>query len=181
MSITPVGCQRTLGTKTLGRFVPYSLEILEIRRGSRDTVIEKAPFKMTPFAFRHEDEEGSVPPGWEEEKGSRAMLRWCVALEADGPSHFYRPHGRPWHWTSNSKLRHRILTAAGVRVAHVPYYDWAILESLELSSVPRMHGEGHAVQNCLVIGAYSLFEQILDHEKAWGIMRNHALKAPDNA
>eukprot|EP00929_Paragymnodinium_shiwhaense_P030815 TRINITY_DN17391_c0_g2_i1.p1 TRINITY_DN17391_c0_g2~~TRINITY_DN17391_c0_g2_i1.p1 ORF type:complete len:659 (-),score=155.80 TRINITY_DN17391_c0_g2_i1:33-2009(-) len=61
----------------------------------------------------------------------RALAQFCVALEADGPSHFYRPHGRPWHWTSASKLRHRLLTFAGIRVAHVPFYDWAQLERME--------------------------------------------------
>lgn len=73
--------------------------------------------------------EAEVHPKWNEDRPQTSLVQCCVALEADGPSHFYRPHGRPWHWTSMSKLRHRLLSGAGVRVAHVPYYDWAELSS----------------------------------------------------
>merc|ERR1711924_318581 len=85
---------------------------------------------LLDFASVVEPECGADAPAANTRKG-RALTSYCVALEADGPSHFYRPHGQPWHWTSASKLRHRLLTSAGIRVAHVPYYDWAQLQRTE--------------------------------------------------
>ena len=31
------------------------------------------------------------PDGWDENKPGRSLARYCVAVEADGPTHFYRP------------------------------------------------------------------------------------------
>ena len=31
---------------------------------------------------------------WDDAKPGRSLARCCVALEADGPSHFYRPSGQ---------------------------------------------------------------------------------------
>lgn len=95
-----------------------------------ETEVEVGPY-MLDFAGIVEGDAAVPPPTWDEAKPGRSLARCCVALEADGPSHFYRPHGRPWHWTSNSKLRHRLLTAARIRVAHVPFYDWMQLKSHE--------------------------------------------------
>ncbi|CAJ1412533.1 unnamed protein product [Effrenium voratum] len=91
--------------------------------------VEVGPY-LLDFAAVSQDEMEEEPDGWDENKPGRSLARFCVAVEADGPSHFYRPHGRPWHWTSTSKLRHRLLTAMRIRVAHVPFYDWLQLEGL---------------------------------------------------
>ncbi|CAE7314950.1 slx1 [Symbiodinium natans] len=95
------------------------------------TEVEVGPY-MLDFAAVSGDghDEENPPDGWDENKPGRSLARYCVAVEADGPSHFYRPHGRPWHWTSTSKLRHRLLSAMRIRVAHVPFYDWLQLEGL---------------------------------------------------
>uniref|UniRef100_A0A7S4QZ47 RAP domain-containing protein n=1 Tax=Alexandrium monilatum TaxID=311494 RepID=A0A7S4QZ47_9DINO len=92
------------------------------------TEVEVGPYSLD-FAGMAEGEDGEPPAEWDDNKPGRSLTRFCVALEADGPSHFYRPHGRPWHWTSTSKLRHRLLTAARIKVAHVPFYDWMQLSS----------------------------------------------------
>eukprot|EP00434_Breviolum_minutum_P023285 symbB.v1.2.020540.t1/scaffold1725.1/size121579/5 len=73
---------------------------------------------------------GDFEEEWDESKPGRSLARFCVAVEADGPTHFYRPHGSPYHWTSTSKFRHRLLSAMRIRVAHVPFYDWLQLEGL---------------------------------------------------
>lgn len=91
--------------------------------------VEVGPY-MLDFVGLLEDGEDGEHPMWDDRRPSLSLARCCVALEADGPSHFYRPHGQPWHWTSMSKLRHRLLTAARIRVAHVPYYDWMQLSNL---------------------------------------------------
>merc|ERR1712107_868741 len=92
--------------------------------------VEVGPY-LLDFAAVHEGAHVEEPPeGWDQSKPGRSLARFCVALEADGPTHFYRPPGRPWHWTSTSKLRHRLLSAMRIRVAHVPYYDWLQLDGL---------------------------------------------------
>ena len=91
--------------------------------------VEVGPY-LLDFAAVSRDEFQEEPEGWDDSKPGRSLARFCVAVEADGPSHFYRPHGRPWHWTSTSKLRHRLLSAMRIRVAHVPFYDWLQLEGL---------------------------------------------------
>ncbi|CAE8621780.1 unnamed protein product [Polarella glacialis] len=97
--------------------------------------VEVGPY-LLDFAGVHENEgERYRPDGWDDAKPGRSLAKFCVAIEADGPSHFYRPHGRPWHWTSTSKLRHRLLTAMRIRVAHVPYYDWLRLEGLQQKEI----------------------------------------------
>ncbi|CAK9023304.1 unnamed protein product [Durusdinium trenchii] len=90
--------------------------------------VEVGPYLLDFAAVSRDGYE--EPDGWDESKPGRSLARFCVAVEADGPSHFYRPHGRPWHWTSTSKLRHRLLSAMRIRVAHVPFYDWLQLEGL---------------------------------------------------
>eukprot|EP00747_Dinoflagellata_sp_TGD_P210658 gnl/TRDRNA2_/TRDRNA2_83919_c0_seq1.p1 gnl/TRDRNA2_/TRDRNA2_83919_c0~~gnl/TRDRNA2_/TRDRNA2_83919_c0_seq1.p1 ORF type:complete len:660 (-),score=111.72 gnl/TRDRNA2_/TRDRNA2_83919_c0_seq1:49-1995(-) len=92
--------------------------------------VEVGPY-ILDFAGVVEDEGSDSPPEWDDTKPTLSVKRHGIALEADGPSHFYRPHGAPWHWTSSSKLRHRLLTAGGIQVAHVPYYDWVQLENVE--------------------------------------------------
>ncbi|PHJ24683.1 rap domain-containing protein [Cystoisospora suis] len=52
-----------------------------------------------------------------------------IVLEVDGPQHFYRDS---FHWTSSSKLKHRLLTRLGFRVVHVPYFDWLKLHTQNL-------------------------------------------------
>ncbi|CBZ54895.1 conserved hypothetical protein [Neospora caninum Liverpool] len=55
-----------------------------------------------------------------------------VVLEVDGPQHFYRDS---FHWTSASKLKHRLLTGLGFRIAHVPYFDWLELHTEDVRRV----------------------------------------------
>ncbi|CAK8986063.1 unnamed protein product [Durusdinium trenchii] len=74
--------------------------------------VEVGPYLLDFAAVSRDGYE--EPDGWDESKPGRSLARFCVAVEADGPSHFYRPHGRPWHWTSTSKLRHRLLSAMRV-------------------------------------------------------------------
>ena len=52
-------------------------------------------------------------------------LRWRVAVEFDGPRHYFRNEKRlP---TGGRTLKVRLLRALGWRVLHVPYFDWARL------------------------------------------------------
>lgn len=123
------------------------------------TEVEVGPY-MLDFAGVSEGGNEDGHPHWDDSKPGRSLVRCCVALEADGPSHFYRPHGRPWHWTSMSKLRHRLLTAARIRVAHVPYYDWMQLTSLaekeaylsqlllHVQRAPFPHQKQHQLPDC---------------------------------
>ncbi|CAD7935032.1 unnamed protein product [Amoebophrya sp. A25] len=57
------------------------------------------------------DENGNVPTGKDRP----------IAIEVDGPSHFYANSQR---YTAYSKLKHRLLTRMGYKVLHVPYFDW---------------------------------------------------------
>ncbi|CAE7243410.1 slx1 [Symbiodinium sp. CCMP2592] len=93
--------------------------------------VEVGPYMLDFAAVSTDGHDQENPPdGWDENKPGRSLARHCVAVEADGPTHFYRPHGKPWHWTSTSKLRHRLLSAMRIRVAHVPFFDWLQLEGL---------------------------------------------------
>ena len=47
-----------------------------------------------------------------------------IAIEVDGPSHFYANSKR---YTAYTKLKHRLLTRMGYKVLHVPYYEWRSL------------------------------------------------------
>lgn len=51
-----------------------------------------------------------------------------LAIEVDGPSHFYVHSTR---YTAYSKLKHRILSNLGYRVVHIPYFEWNKLSSVE--------------------------------------------------
>ena len=50
------------------------------------------------------------------------MVRHCVVVETDGPSHFYRG---TQEYTALSKLKHDVLTGLGMTVVHVPYFEWS--------------------------------------------------------
>ena len=50
-----------------------------------------------------------------------------IAIEVDGPSHFYINSTR---YTAYSKLKHRILTRLGYKVIHIPYFEWNKLKCL---------------------------------------------------
>ena len=60
------------------------------------------------------DEDGNVPTGEDRP----------IAIEVDGPSHFYANSKR---YTAYTKLKHRLLTRMGYKVLHVPYYEWRSL------------------------------------------------------
>ncbi len=57
------------------------------------------------------DENGKIPTG-----AARP-----VAIEVDGPSHFYVNTTK---YTAYTKLKHRLLTRMGYKVLHVPYFEW---------------------------------------------------------
>jgi hypothetical protein len=44
-----------------------------------------------------------------------------IAIEVDGPSHFYVNTHK---YTAYTKLKHRLLTRMGYKVLHVPYFEW---------------------------------------------------------
>ena len=51
-----------------------------------------------------------------------------VAIEVDGPSHFYINSTK---YTAYSKLKHRILSRMGYRVIHIPFFEWNKLSSVQ--------------------------------------------------
>ena len=57
------------------------------------------------------DENGNVPTGKDRP----------IAIEVDGPSHFYVNTTK---YTAYTKLKHRLLTRMGYKVLHVPYFEW---------------------------------------------------------
>ncbi|KEP65382.1 UNVERIFIED_CONTAM: RAP domain-containing protein [Hammondia hammondi] len=57
------------------------------------------------------DSNGNVPTG-----AARP-----IAIEVDGPTHFYANSTR---YTAYTKLKHRLLTRMGYKVLHVPYFEW---------------------------------------------------------
>lgn len=57
------------------------------------------------------DESGNIPTG----------ANRPVAIEVDGPSHFYVNTTK---YTAYTKLKHRLLTRMGYKVLHVPYFEW---------------------------------------------------------
>ncbi|CDI81211.1 hypothetical protein EPH_0009520 [Eimeria praecox] len=67
----------------------------------------------------------------------------AVVVEVDGPQHFYRDS---LHWNSSSKLKHRILTRLGFRVAHIPYYDVLPLKKLKDLRAYVSRAVAHALQ-----------------------------------
>ncbi len=63
------------------------------------------------------DENGNLPKGSERP----------IAIEVDGPSHFYVNTTK---YTAYTKLKHRLLTRMGYKVLHVPYFEWRKLRGL---------------------------------------------------
>ncbi|GBE58574.1 RAP domain-containing protein, putative [Babesia ovata] len=57
------------------------------------------------------DENGNLPTGDDRP----------IAIEVDGPSHFYANSTK---YTAYTKLKHRLLTRMGYKVLHVPYFEW---------------------------------------------------------
>ena len=54
-----------------------------------------------------------------------------VVVEVDGPMHYLRPRsGRPIV-DGSTRFKHRLLTALGWKVLHVPYFEWRALGSPE--------------------------------------------------
>ena len=52
-------------------------------------------------------------------------LKWRVAVEFDGPRHYFKNDKRAA--TGRTRFKQRLLRALGWRVLHVPYFDWAAL------------------------------------------------------
>ncbi len=52
-----------------------------------------------------------------------------IAVEVDGPSHFYVNSKR---YTSYTTLKDRLLTSVGYKVVHIPYLEWNTLTSTQV-------------------------------------------------
>eukprot|EP00435_Cladocopium_sp_Y103_P034901 s1155_g9.t1 len=89
-------------------------EILtEEEKKEKDSIIKELTRKLSgPLA----DEDGNVPTGEDRP----------IAIEVDGPSHFY---ANSKQYTAYTKLKHRLLTRMGYKVLHVPYFEWRQLRS----------------------------------------------------
>ena len=59
-------------------------------------------------------------------EGSIDMSKSPIAIEVDGPSHFYVNSNE---YTAYSKLKRRILSRMGFKVVNVPYFEWNKLKS----------------------------------------------------
>ena len=80
---------------------------------AKDKIIKELTCKLSgPLA----DEDGNVPTGEDRP----------IAIEVDGPSHFY---ANSRQYTAYTKLKHRLLTRMGYKVLHVPYFEWRQLRS----------------------------------------------------
>mmetsp|Transcript_62092 Transcript_62092/g.115192 ORF Transcript_62092/g.115192 Transcript_62092/m.115192 type:complete len:277 (-) Transcript_62092:44-874(-) len=84
-------------------------EILtEAEKTEKEEILRELTRKLSgPLA----DENGNVPTGKDRP----------IAIEVDGPSHFYANSTR---YTAYTKLKHRLLTRMGYKVVHVPYFEW---------------------------------------------------------
>lgn len=82
--------------------------LTEEEKKEKDSIIKELTRRLSgPLA----DEDGNVPTGSDRP----------IAIEVDGPSHFYANSKR---YTAYSKLKHRLLTRMGYKVLHVPYFEW---------------------------------------------------------
>ena len=52
-----------------------------------------------------------------------------VALEIDGPIHFWRSEDMMWQYDGYTKLKQRILEQLGWRVVRVPFFEWYPLKT----------------------------------------------------
>lgn len=82
--------------------------LTEAEKEEKDTIVKELTKRLSgPLA----DEDGNVPTGKDRP----------IAIEVDGPSHFYANSRR---YTAYTKLKHRLLTRMGYKVLHVPYFEW---------------------------------------------------------
>lgn len=82
--------------------------LTEAEKKEKDTLLKELRRRLSgPLA----DEDGNVPTGKDRP----------IAIEVDGPSHFYANTKR---YTAYTKLKHRLLTRMGYKVLHVPYFEW---------------------------------------------------------
>lgn len=82
--------------------------LTEAEKLEKDSIVKELTKRLSgPLA----DEHGNVPTGADRP----------IAIEVDGPSHFYANSKR---YTAYTKLKHRLLTRMGYKVLHVPYFEW---------------------------------------------------------
>ncbi|UKK02991.2 hypothetical protein MACK_003093 [Theileria orientalis] len=83
-------------------------ELTEEQQLQKQEIIRELTKKLSgPLA----DENGNVPTGDQRP----------IAIEVDGPSHFYSNSTK---YTAYTKLKHRLLTRMGYKVLHVPFFEW---------------------------------------------------------
>jgi hypothetical protein len=91
---------------------PDSHDITRAENDDKEELIRNIMKKLKgPLA----DEDGNVPTG----------SKRPIAIEVDGPSHFYVNTTK---YTAYTKLKHRLLTRMGYKVLHVPYFEWRKLK-----------------------------------------------------
>ncbi|CRH01217.1 RAP protein, putative [Plasmodium relictum] len=78
-----------------------------------------------PLKSKNEDNSSSEKNSKSEEDSIFGDNR-PIAIEVDGPSHFYANSNR---YTTYTKLKHRILTKLGYNVIHISYIDWRKLRN----------------------------------------------------
>jgi len=82
--------------------------LTEEEKAEKEAILKELTVRLSgPLA----DEHGNVPTGKDRP----------IAIEVDGPSHFYANSKR---YTAYTKLKHRLLTRMGYKVLHVPYFEW---------------------------------------------------------
>lgn len=89
--------------------------LTEKEKLEKDEILKELTRRLSgPLA----DEHGNVPTGNDRP----------IAIEVDGPSHFYANSNR---YTAYTKLKHRLLTRMGYKVLHVPYFEWRKLRGAQ--------------------------------------------------
>lgn len=91
------------------RLLDGEVEVLTAEeKAEKDRLIKELTRRLSgPLA----DEHGNVPTGKDRP----------IAIEVDGPSHFYANSKR---YTAYTKLKHRLLSRMGYKVLHVPFFEW---------------------------------------------------------
>ena len=117
-AVGPKGCPQQVTRALLSWFSGlgwFFKGLGQAEKEDKDKIIKELTRKLSgPLA----DEDGNVPTGEDRP----------IAIEVDGPSHFY---ANSKQYTAYTKLKHRLLTRMGYKVLHVPYFEWRQLRSAQ--------------------------------------------------